>query len=242
MTQYSDPFEQRFGGKIRDLEKRLAAAEQHLASATGGAVPCTAATHPANPATGMRIYETDTDLEAYWNGSSWVYPPQQIAKTVLGGTASSIPLTVPTGPAFTTLRVAWTGRSTSAGTADYMCLQLNGDTASTSYLWEFNQSNVAADSSTGSGGTVNHIRVGTIAGSAATSGYLGGGGFEIPNAAGSTFKVASSFSNSQNAANNGFSGTYGGLWVNSSAVASITLFALSGSLAAGSSATLYGET
>ena len=34
---------------------------------------CTSTTRPANPFEGQMIYETDTDIMAIWNGSSWRY-------------------------------------------------------------------------------------------------------------------------------------------------------------------------
>lgn len=167
---------------------------------------------------------------------------QRLDSKTLSVAASSLPaLTVPSGSAYSTLRVAWSGRSAAGGTADYMCLRLNGDTSSSHYVWDFNQSNGATNSSAGSGGTDGHIRVGTLAASGATAGYIGSGEFVIPSANGTTaFKAPTGFSNSANASNNAFSGTYGGLWLSTVAVASITLFALNGNLAAGTTATLYG--
>jgi hypothetical protein len=241
MTQYNDPFEHRFEAKIKDLGRRLAAAEQQIANASMGAFAVTSATHPANPATGMRIYETDTGLEAYWNGSGWVYPRQLIAKSLLSGTAPSIPFSVPAGPAFSTLRVVWSARGDNASPATFMCVQLNGDTAAR-YVWQDNQANVATPGPAGSGGATTLIEVGTLAAASAASGYVGGGEFGIPNASGSTFKTVSGSSTSMNALANGYSGTYGGLWAATAAVSSLTLFPLSGNLVAGSAAYLYGET
>lgn len=53
MTLYSDPLEARFGGKIRDLERRLAATEQQLAAAsiqTGAWTPYTPVWAASGPA------------------------------------------------------------------------------------------------------------------------------------------------------------------------------------------------
>lgn len=36
-------------------------------------IPCTSGTRPTPSHDGMTIYETDTDLHATWNGSTWVY-------------------------------------------------------------------------------------------------------------------------------------------------------------------------
>lgn len=35
-------------------------------------IVCTVATRPSSPTTNMRIWQTDTDEEYYWDGSSWV--------------------------------------------------------------------------------------------------------------------------------------------------------------------------
>lgn len=240
MTGYPTPWEQKWASDQAELLRKVESLEHQINQLVTGAVAVTSTTHPSNPTTGMRIYEVDTDLEAYWNGTAWVYPPQLLASLVLTGTAASMPLTVP-GGVFSNLRVVWTGRSTNAGTADYMCLQLNNDTTNTHYTWQFNQSNVTTDSSAGSAGTTDRIRIGTLNAAGGTSGYLGSGAFEIPNAnGGSNFKAPSGYSNSANSSTNAYSGTYGGMWLQNSAVTSITLFANSGSLSAGS-AFLYGE-
>lgn len=242
MTGYRAPQEQQWAADQNRLFQRVSVLERQLARVVAGAMPATSATHPSNPATGMRIYETDTGLEAYWSGTAWVYPPQLIAKSVLTGSASSIPLSVPSGPAFSVLRVAWTARSDNAGFATYMCLRLNGDSGN-NYLWQINQVNIASTAGSGNSGALTSlIQIGTMAGGTATSGYLGSGEFTIPNAAGNTYKAPEGHSTSTNSTTNSYSGTYGGLWLNTSAVTSITLLAGAGNLVAGSSAYLYGMT
>lgn len=72
MTTYSDSLERRLEAKIKDMARRLAAAEQQLANLTFGAIPVTSGTHPANPAVGVEILETDTGNTLIWNGSAWV--------------------------------------------------------------------------------------------------------------------------------------------------------------------------
>lgn len=229
---------------IANLATKLAALQGALA--LGPVIKSYLSTSlPANAPTGLEIYISDLGVRAWWNGSTWVYPPQRLDRKVLTATTASITLNVPAGGLFTNLRVRWTGRSTTAGTADYMCARLNGDAGATSYVWQINQSNVATDTSAGSGGATDRIRVGTLNGSAGTSGYIGSGEFVIPDAAGSNFKAPAGYSNSANSPTNAYSGTYGGLWlaVPSVPVTSITLFpnAVSASLTAGSTATLYGE-
>lgn len=216
--------------RVKDLEAARAAGAQFAL--------CTSTTHPANPPVGRQILETDTGLTAMWTGTAWLYPPQLLAQQTLGA-AGAISLPVPAGGHFNTLHVVWTGASTTGGTATYMCCRLNSD-GSTSYAWDFNQASNSSASSAGSGGTAAQIQIGTLSAAGGTPGYLGSGSFLIPNANGSTYKEPTGFSNSQNAANNGFSGTYGGIWLSTAAIASIQLFALAGSLTAGSSAWLYG--
>lgn len=166
---------------------------------------------------------------------------QVLDSKVLTATTPSITLSVPPGSAFSTLRVAWTARSDNASAATYMCMQLNGDTAN-HYIWQINQANNATMGPGNSGGATNLIQVGTIAAASSTSGYVGGGEFSIPNASGTTFKAPNGYSTSMQSTTTGYSGSYGGLWLVSTAVISITLFPLAGNFIAGSAAYLYGVT
>lgn len=169
-------------------------------------------------------------------------PPPRLDHQTLSVATPTITLNVPSGTKYGTLRVVWAGASNSGGSATYMCARFNNDSSSADYIWQFNQASGTAQSSTGTTTTDSELRVGTLAEAGGTAGYLGGGEFVIPNANGSTFKVVTGFSNSQNAVANGFSGTYGGLWLSTAAITSIQLVALSGSLIAGSTASLYGWT
>jgi hypothetical protein len=54
------------GDVERSLEDRINYAPQRYILA------CTSTTRPANPRAGDRIYETDTQRELIWNGTSWV--------------------------------------------------------------------------------------------------------------------------------------------------------------------------
>lgn len=222
------------------MRQQIRTLQAQMAAMTGGTKAGPSSSHPANPYTGMPIYETDTGLEAYWSGSAWVYPPQLIAKTVLGASTASVTFSsIP--QVFTTLRVAWTARSDTALAATYMCLRLNGDSGS-DYTYQINQAN--ANAATGGGnsnGTVNVIEIGTMAAATATAGYFGSGECLIPNASGSAFKAVSGHSTSTNSTTNAYSGTYGGLWLSTAAVTSVTLLALAGNLVSGSSVALYGE-
>lgn len=203
----------------------------------------TSATHPANPVAGQQILETDTGLQAFWSGSAWIYPPQRIGQKLLTASAPSIVLPVPTGPAFSTLRVAWSARSDYAGgSATYMYLQLNGDTNASHYDWQINQGSGTVTSPGASPSAVAQIEVGTMAAATATSGYVGGGELTIANASGTTFKAVSAHSTSMESTTSGFSGTYGGDWLQSVPISSITLLPQFGNFVAGTAAYLYGET
>ena len=48
---------------------------------TTGTIICTSSTRPASPFEGQQIYETDTDLEYVYNGSSWV-PPTSVTPSI----------------------------------------------------------------------------------------------------------------------------------------------------------------
>lgn len=238
MTTFKEPLENRFEAKLRDMARRLATTEQQLANLTSGPIAVTSTTHPASPYSGMLIYETDTGLTAMWTGTTWEYPPQLIYKTVLAATTASIPVTIPAA-GFSTLRVVWSASCNDATSASYLTLQLNGDTG-TNYLYEYNQINTATPGGGNSGGVTDRIRVGTMPASAATSGYFGSGEFVIAAASGSTYKAVNGRSTSVTSTTAGFSGTYGGLWLNTAAITSLTLLSPSGSLLAGTSISVYG--
>lgn len=41
-------------------------------------ITCTSTTHPSSPVEGMHIYEVDTQLLKYWNGTVWITRPSGI--------------------------------------------------------------------------------------------------------------------------------------------------------------------
>lgn len=242
MTNYPTPWEQKWAADQAALMQRVATLERQIAQLTSGPVAVLSTAHPASPVTGQQVLETDTGLTAQWNGTAWVYPPQRLDQKLLTGTAGSITLHVPTGPAFSTLRVAWTARGDNASPATFMCVQFNGDTTATHYLWQNNQAHDATAGPGNGGAATNLIQVGTMAAASAVSGYVGGGAFTVSNASGSTFKAVTAHSTSMNAVNDSYSGTYGGNWLASTPITSILLFPLNGNLVTGSAAYLYGET
>jgi hypothetical protein len=69
---------------------------------------CTSTTRPSTPYTGMMIYETDTNMVAVWNGSSWRYIS---ATTPTNGTV----LQIAYGSTATESRISSTSSWTSTG-------------------------------------------------------------------------------------------------------------------------------
>jgi hypothetical protein len=53
------------------------------AVAPGGLHPCLSTARPANPFTGMKIFETNTGFELVWTGSAWRYVPFKPASAQL---------------------------------------------------------------------------------------------------------------------------------------------------------------
>lgn len=241
MTNYPAPWEQKWAADQAALMQRVATLERQIAQLTSGPVAVLSTAHPANPVTGQQVLETDTGLTAQWNGTAWVYGSQLIAKRLLTTTTASVTFSVPTAPAFSELRVAWNARGDNASPATFLCAQFNADTGS-HYLWQNNQAHSAAAGPGNSGAATTSIEVGTMAAANATAGYVGGGEFVVSNASGTTFKAVSAYSTTMDSTTDGFSGTYGGLWLASVQVSSITLFPLNGNFVAGSAFYLYGET
>lgn len=238
MTTYSDPFEQRFEAKIKDLARRLATAEQQIANAAMGAFPVTSTTHPAFPTTGMRIYETDTGLEAFWSGTAWEYPPQLIKQVLLTASQPSITINVPAGP--NNLYGVYTARKDAGGGGAFTWMRFNGD-SNAHYQWVNQIGNNAPGTSGPS--LLGYIQMGLCAGASDTAGYFGTGTFLIGNS--SSTSVAKSLCSTASLICNGttyYLSEFGGVWNQAAAIASVTLLPDSGNLVANSSFALYGWT
>lgn len=155
--------------------------------------------------------------------------------------AGVITLNVPGGTSYRYLTVKWRARASDAVTVELLDLQLNGDTAS-HYLWENVQGINGTSTSQTSNGTATSAWAGTICGSSATANYFSSGQFEIGGASDTTnFKTYSGTGTAFVTTTNMYAGTYGGQWLSSAAVTSLTLFGASGSLVSGSTASLYGS-
>lgn len=185
-------------------------------------------------------YTAGQRLTAAALNASLASVPQLLGSSTLTGTTASITINVPSSGGYNTLRMTWSARSDTASGATYMCVRLNGD-GGNNYLWQINQANNASLAGSGnSGALVGQVQIGTMAAATATAGYFGSGEFTIPGASGSTYKALSGYSTSMNATNNGYAGSYGGLWLNTTAITSVTLLPLAGNMVTGSTASLYG--
>lgn len=238
MTTYSDPLEARFEAKIKDLARRLAAAEQQIANAAMGAFAVTSTTHPTAPTAGMRIYETDTGLEAYWSGTTWVYPPQLIKQVVLTLSQPSITIPVPAGP--NNLHGIYTARKDTGGGGAFCWMRFNND-SSAHYQWDNQIGNNAPGTSGAS--LLTYLQMGLCAGASDTAGYFGVGSFSIGNS--SSAAVAKSIHSTASLICNGttyYLSEFGGVWNQAAALTSITLLPDSGNLVANSTFALYGWT
>lgn len=124
----------------------------------------TSSTRPSSPAEGDHIYETDTKLVYFWDGSAWLpLSGQVIASNTLSSTASSISLpatgSLPTG--FNAYRLVLTGRSDAGTSTAGVNLRFNSDTGN-NYRHQINDFN--GSTFTGSNSTsTNAGRIGQIA-------------------------------------------------------------------------------
>lgn len=165
--------------------------------------------------------------------------PVLLASALLTGSASGIPLTVPTG--YARLRVCWRARSSAASTGAQLYVQFNGDVAN-DYLWQVSQANNATVAGTSSGTAVAQIQVGTIPAASATGGYFGSGEFIVDGASDTTNgKSVTGTGSAFSSVTNSWCGTYSGFWSPSVAVVSMNLFSgAAANLAAGSSVSVWG--
>lgn len=174
MTGYAVPEEQRWAAEQAALKARVAALEQQVAQLTSGQVAVTSSTHPPNPWTSMQIYETDTGLNAMWNGTAWEYPPQVVWSTTLATNQASV--TTPTlTQVFNFLRLEYWVHRTAAGSTD-LTMQVDSVTTN-NYLWSKMESSSTTQGNSHSGAATNIMKVGTLGGT--TSAYFSTGSVTI---------------------------------------------------------------
>lgn len=238
MTDYLPPLDQRPGAGEGTLLRRISYLEQRLNQLVTGAVQCLSTSHPANPAVGTQILETDTGAVGTWNGTAWQFAPTPIGTvTVTGSSVANITIAVPAG--FSALSCIWNARSAQAAVVVNMGLRFNGDT-SNSYLWQEFQVENATSSAANSGGVSSYIQIGVAPAASATASYFGTGSFTVTNPSSSVFKSAVGVSYATDSTTDQFVGPYGGQWANTGAITSVTLVATAGNLVVGSMLSITG--
>jgi len=170
---------------------------------------------------------------------TWSALPTLISAQTLGIAAASV--TFSSIPAFNNISLMWKTRSSAAVAAEGFNLRFNGDSGS-HYLWQAAQSNNATVTGNTSAGFVSSILVATITGASATaSTWFSCGEFKVPYANdGTNFLVANGTASAFITSANSYTGTYGGQYNIAASMTSLTLFAATGNLVAGSKFSLYG--
>lgn len=168
---------------------------------------------------------------------------QLIQTQMLSSTTPSI--TSPTITGYAHVRVLWQARTTSGNTSDFLQARLNGDTGN-NYGWQY----VEGQGSGTQGGaaavsTASFINVGRASGGGAAAGYFAGGSFDVVgfSQAGSGHQASIAGTAFVSAGSGGLqliAGTYGGTYIPSATLTTITLLPAAGSLAAGTSISFYG--
>jgi hypothetical protein len=141
---------------------------------------------------------------------------------------TSIPAT------YTDLLVKFCARSTQAATSSSARFELNGSTSS------FTGKNLQGTGSAAQSGNLTSSYLGEISGANATATTFGNGELYIPNYASSNNKSFSIDGTMENNATLSYSNLIAGLWSNTAAITSITLYVDSTTFAQYSTATLYG--
>lgn len=163
--------------------------------------------------------------------------PQLIGTTILGASAASISITIPSG--YNHLQCTYTGRQDSGSGGAFCFVRINGDSGA-NYTWQGLYGNVSTATSSNAAGAVSGIRLGVLPGSGDTANYFGTGAFTLGNVGSAVFKPLSGHFQGPITTTNGYAGTYGGIWASTAAITSVALFPNSGNLIAGSSLTIYG--
>lgn len=207
---------------------------------------CTSSAHPSTPFTGLEIYETDTGLSAVYNGSTYSYTSQQAAATqVLGGTTASITFSGISSK-YTNLSVIWSARDSNAALSDNLLLRFNGDTGNNYGYQNVEGQGTTAQAAAGAMSAVSSIIIGRITGASATASYYSGGRFEVTgwnkSASGRNAVVSGvGYVTGSNTSTGQVVGTYGGGYVPSAQLSSLTLLPSAGSFVSGSQFSLYAE-
>ena len=162
-----------------------------------------------------------------------------IQAQVLSASASSVTFSA-TPQTFKTLKLVISARNDNSGFSQNLYLQFNGSAAA-NYSWRllYGYSGTAGSQS---GSAQTSMQVGVQTGAGATASTFDSTVIDIPNYAGSMSKAVSADNVSENNSSTLYQDNLvAGLWSNTAAIASITLFpGTSASIVAGSSFYLYG--
>lgn len=166
----------------------------------------------------------------------------QFSSISLSVAQSSIVFNLPSG-LFNRVRVEFRARSDAAAVpAEQLYIRINGDSGN-NYLWQIDQANNNTVAGQSAGAFTSRIQVATIPAATATANYFGTGEFIVSetNTTGAVISVAGYATAIANATNS-WSGTYGGIWGGAGGpVTSVTLFAATGNLTAGSRFSIIGS-
>ena len=160
-----------------------------------------------------------------------------LKESTVNADVASVVITVPSG--YTDLRLVASARSTRSNYGDNFGIRFNSDTGSNySYrrLYGLGSGTPGSTAQT----SVTTIVGGTLTGNSATANTFGNADMYIPDYAGSNYKQITNDGTSENNATDSEIDLIGGSWNSTAAITSITLYALSGNIMAGSSFTLYG--
>lgn len=217
---------------------------RRLLSGMGGVIVCTSTTRPTlNLWAGMLIYETDTGLSSFYDGTTWQPIGQSgrswtvIQDIVLGADGPVVFSAIP--QTFRHLKVICTLRTAGVITVENVYIRFNNDSGA-NYNYEYLQGNNAA---VGAGATAaaTYILFSTMQGSTGIANAFGTSEIDIPDYANTTRHKTCHSSGGTHDTGNGLVLTAAGRWASTAAINRIDL-TTGGALIfkAGSVATLLG--
>lgn len=204
---------------------------------------CTSSTRPASPFEGQAIYETDTNLKYFYDGSAWQLDGRQIAgKDQLSSAGSVLSATLPSITNGYNLHIVTSVRHATSPSID-VALQFNSDTGT-----NYDRQYLIAYDGTVAGGVANNqagILIGTCGNnsSSRTASFV----VDVPNFQAAYHKTAVSGGlDPRNMTSGGGASaalwlSVGGVWRNTASITSVQIRAASGNFAADSRMTVYVE-
>ena len=193
----------------------------------------TSSTRPSSPTKGQVIYETDTNLVYYYDGSSWrIFGLQTVGHTVLGGLATTITVTLPSITNGLHLLVYALLQADTNATTGNLCP--NNDTTSANYFHQrfLGQNTTVSSSQTAAAGA----RMGNMDNG---STYWNAGYAWVYNYAGSGQKTMQSvYGSPQSLGTSAIILTEQCVWKSTAAITSLVLSATTGNFRAGSMLTV----